>query len=234
MGDRASADASLLPDFAELVDTHRYEIGQDNILRQKLAYELILDNLMDLSHTQFVHANSLGNAAFNGGTTTAVTTERTVKVDLTLSAGKAPAFLIAATVFGPEDRTDTWSEAIWTAPAFYYLEAGGTLAGESRQNGEVLKSVHLLTPEDEATTVYRYILYRSFARGNEVASAQLEGLVRHAFVNEDEPMIREVQELMSGEDFWALRPVILPTDKGAVLMRRTLQKLIRNEAAALS
>ena len=163
-----------------------------------------------------------------------ISTERTVRVDLAFSAGKAPAFLIAATAFSPEDLTDTWSDATWTAPAFYYLEAGGTLAGEPRENGEMLKTLHLLTPEDEETTTYRYLVYRSFARNNKAASAQIEGLLQHAFANEDEPMLRDVQELMGGEEFWSLRPVILPTDKGAVLMRRTLQKLIKNELAAQS
>jgi len=42
-------------------------------------------------------------------------------------------------------------------------------------------------------------------------------------------MITAVQERMAGRDFWSMRPVILVGDKAAVLARRVLQNMIKDE-----
>jgi phenylpropionate dioxygenase-like ring-hydroxylating dioxygenase large terminal subunit len=53
--------------------------------------------------------------------------------------------------------------------------------------------------------------------------------VRHAFMNEDKPMLEAQQRHMGGADFWSLRPVLLPGDAAAIRVRRELAKLIETE-----
>jgi len=60
----------------------------------------------------------------------------------------------------------------------------------------------------------------------------IEDLVRYAFTQEDEPVLKAVQQRMAGRNFWDLKPVILKTDKAAILVRRTLQKLMEDERAS--
>jgi hypothetical protein len=57
-------------------------------------------------------------------------------------------------------------------------------------------------------------------------------LLRRAFLEEDEPMIRAQQDAMAGADFWDLHPVVLPTDAGAIRARRKLAHLLRQERKA--
>ena len=61
MGDAERADEALIPDFPWLNQTDIYTMTGEHVMRQPLDYELVLDNLMDLTHGQFVHPTTLGN-----------------------------------------------------------------------------------------------------------------------------------------------------------------------------
>jgi vanillate O-demethylase monooxygenase subunit len=49
------------------------------------------------------------------------------------------------------------------------------------------------------------------------------------FLEEDKPMFEACERMMDGAEFWSLQPVLLPSDAGAVRMRRMLQRLIAEE-----
>ena len=57
-------------------------------------------------------------------------------------------------------------------------------------------------------------------------------ILRRAFVDEDEPMVRAVQQAMGDRDFFELAPAILESDVAAISARRALAKLIREEKDA--
>jgi vanillate O-demethylase monooxygenase subunit len=44
-------------------------------------------------------------------------------------------------------------------------------------------------------------------------------------------MLSAVQKRMAGRDFWDMRPLLLSSDKAAVLARRTLARLIEAETS---
>src|SRR5262245_9136944 len=58
-GDHA-ADPSLIPDFSKLDDTGPSVTRRDHIVMDA-GYDLIVDNLLDCSHTSFLHDGLLGN-----------------------------------------------------------------------------------------------------------------------------------------------------------------------------
>ena len=70
---------------------------------------------------------------------------------------------------------------------------------------------HILTPESETTTHY-FFCHEPTEHGREMAE--------QVFRREDEPMIRAVFESMDGADFWDLKPLILPSDGGALRRHR--------------
>ena len=45
-------------------------------------------------------------------------------------------------------------------------------------------------------------------------------------------MIRAQQDALAGQDFWAARPVILPSDAAAIRVRRRMMQLLRAEVSA--
>ena len=62
MGDPTKAETTLIPDFSHLVAEGRKTIYGGTPVAA--SYELIADNLMDASHTQYVHLDLLGTDAF--------------------------------------------------------------------------------------------------------------------------------------------------------------------------
>ena len=80
---------------------------------------------------------------------------------------------------------------------------------------------HILTPETAGSTHYFF---------THEPGAEAEAMARRVFLEEDEPMITAQAEAMAGEDFWDLKPLVLPSDKAAILARRKLMQLRRAEA----
>ena len=56
-------------------------------------------------------------------------------------------------------------------------------------------------------------------------------MARQVFVEEDEPMIASAQQGLGDRDFWEARPLILPSDAGAIRARRRLMQLRRRESS---
>jgi vanillate O-demethylase monooxygenase subunit len=119
----------------------------------------------------------------------------------------------------------------WDPPGAFYLEVGVTKPGRPREEGSFMGSVHILTPQTQTSTVYRWMLFRNFAMDSAEVTASIEKLVEYAFREEDEPMLTAVQKRMAGRDFWDMRPLLLSSDKAAVLARRTLARLIEADAS---
>src|SRR5258708_17694087 len=61
MGD-PPADESKIPDFGVLDNVPELHTTKRDSIVIKANYELIVDNLLDLSHTSFLHEGILGNA----------------------------------------------------------------------------------------------------------------------------------------------------------------------------
>lgn len=67
--------------------------------------------------------------------------------------------------------------------------------------------------------------------GKHIAEGQASALAV-PFTEEDLPMLEAQQLAMGDSDFWALKPVLLPGDAGAVRARRVLDGLIAQEHEA--
>src|SRR3546814_16397552 len=95
-----------------------------------------------------------------------------------------------------------------------------------------MPSAHFLVPESETSTHYFYALSRNGRLNDDDLSKRMAEIIRRAFIDEDEPMIRAVEDVMDGREFFSMRPVILETDASVIMARRLLAKLIREEQQA--
>src|SRR3546814_12392624 len=92
-----------------------------------------------------------------------------------------------------------------------------------------MPSAHFLVPESETSTHYFYALSRNGRLNDDDLSKRMAEIIRRAFIDEDEPMIRAVEDVMDGREFFSMRPVILETDASGIMARRMLAKMIREE-----
>jgi len=229
-GDPDRADESLIPDFACIEDS-RYRTIHGTIMTHG-NYQLVTDNLMDLSHVGFLHAGGLGSASIQSGRHEVLQSGTTI--DSNRWCPDAPASPVWDALFGNYGKNvDHWLDMRWDAPASMLLDVGVAPAGLQRRDGITQWGAHILTPQDEATTVYFWASVRDFALDSAEVDGQIRSAIEYAFGSEDKPMIEDVQRNMGGKSFEELRPLLLPFDKGAVLARRVLADLIAGKKQLL-
>jgi len=191
-------------------------------------YELVTDNLMDLSHVEFLHP-------FIGPEGSAAGTEYHCEVDgdriaaLHRMPGQSNTGLFALLIGDDVKLVDGQADTHWQAPANLYIEAGARSLDQEVERHAVLPQAHLLTPETERSAHYFWGISRSVRTEDEQLDAMLLDGISKAFAFEDEPMIRAVQQRMGAHGLFDMRPALLPMDEGSVRARRVLARMIEDE-----
>jgi len=234
MGDK-DADPALIPDFGVLDNPDHADVLRLDYMVMDAPYELIVDNLLDCSHTCFVHDGILANEEMTAIKTTIKRKDDAITVSR--FAPDAPIPSMFALAYQREGiRIDGWTDIRWDAPACMLLDTGVTEVGCPRQAGTGALSVHVLTPETHQTAHYYFSGRRWGVRpGGETHEMRekVADLRRFAFEQQDEPMIRAQHRIMQLTPSSKLKPVILETDVGVVGWRRIMEKLIVAEQSPL-
>jgi len=230
-GDPALADEATIPEFEFLVPEHWF-VGTGHMTIDG-AYELEIDNILDLSHIEFLHPLFSSEAVSRADVKSSQDGE-TVWSRRYIRDDTPPPFIYEAFNIPPDNLVDRWLDVRWNAPALMALWTGAVAAGRPREEGVGVPSAHLFTPESTSRTHYFYAI--SFPRvlgpaGEAMARENVE-VLRQPFEQEDKPIIEAVARAMGGADFWSLKPVLLRGDEAAVRARRILEKRIGAERSA--
>lgn len=229
MGDPELADAAQIPDI-EFLDPDNWAVASGHMLVEA-HYELETDNILDLSHIEFLHP-LFSSEAVRRGKIVCTQEGETVWSRRMITDDDPPDFIRKAFNIPLGSRVDRWLDVRWNVPAVMALWTGGVASGLPREQGVNWHSAHLFTPESDTRTHYFWAL--SFSRTLGAAAEELAREnappIRQAFEQEDKPMIEAVQRRMRGQDLWSLNPVLLPGDAAAVRARRILQARIEAES----
>lgn len=229
-GNAALADPARVPDFAFL-STVPETAFNGGYIHGTANYQLYVDNLLDLSHVDYLHAGSLG-----GGSLTRTAPKLEERADGVIAVKYVskdevpmpfmPQFLPPGTA-----RVDSWIDVEWHAPSVIVLANGFGPAGAPSSESLTNVANHCLTPETELSTHYFFGGIRNFA----MEDAELNRMILEdrtkTFAGEDEPMIAAQQARIGSADLLSLNPVLLGVDKAGVLVRRRLEALISAESA---
>lgn len=227
-GDPAAADPALIPDFASINRAGLSPIK--GLMGMKAPYEFATDNLMDLSHIEFVHKGSFaGNGVIFAGKHDVRQEGQTLHSDWWMPDVPAPPHTMG--IYEPGTPTDHWLDMRWDAPASMLLEVGATPAGKPREEGVVVHQAHIITPESDETSHYFWATTRSTDHVQEEMDAVVRSLMEQAFNVEDKPIIETSYANLDGMDFWEARPTFLGIDSGGTKARRLMQQRIAAEQA---
>lgn len=231
MGHKA-ADASKIPDYGCLDTAPKAHITDPGYLMIKAHYELIVDNLLDLSHTAYVHAGILGN---KDTVVADITVEQKGDVISVARPSKDTEMPGMLKMLGPDnfERGDQFQTIDWYAPSNLILEYGACRVGETKAQGTGYLALHLITPETERTSHYRYRAVRWGVQTvgdekNEAIRQKIGELRTFAFAEQDAPIIEAQQRRMDQAP--NLAPVLLAIDGGPVRYRRVLDRMLKEEA----
>lgn len=228
MGEPRLADPATLPDFACHTDPSLARVS--GTLTIDAWYELITDNLLDLTHVEFVHAGILGSSAVSRGSHEVAQDGTTVWSKRWCPDGEAPPALAKA--FGNyRDPVDHWLYMRWDAPASMLLDVGITPVGAKRSDGWWVYGTDILTPADENTTHYFWGITYAWGAGDALVAKAHEKAVQLAFVQQDKPIIEAQQRalrLRGATDIDEVESIWLDTDAGPKRARLVLGKLLRD------
>jgi vanillate O-demethylase monooxygenase subunit len=226
-GDLALANPDLIPDYTPIARAHP-DGSFRGYLRTQCHYELLVDNILDLTHADYLHAGTLGNGSLTRAKASVTDLdERNLHVRWVCSGERAPP-AFDAHLRVPGEPADQWTEVTWTAPGNMLLHVGATLQGEDRSRGVDVLTAHVATPQDRSSTHYWFWATRNFAL-SPAENARIRGFVEYAFAQQDKPMLEAQQQNMDGADFWSAKPLLLASDAAAVRVRRKLAKLMENQ-----
>jgi phenylpropionate dioxygenase-like ring-hydroxylating dioxygenase large terminal subunit len=213
-GDPLRAEVADVPDFSGLAPSalrSRIDIAAD--------YQLVTDNLMDLSHIEFVHTGTFGgDGVIFKGTHGVKEDGDAIWSNWWMPNIDPPLW---AKGLSTHPRLDHWLDMRWNAPASMMLEAGICAAGSIGRADPVMQefAAHILTPETELSTHYFYTY------SDKQAAADVE----KAYYDEDKPILEAVQRSMGDTEFWGKSPLILSIDAAAVRVRRRLSQRVLEE-----
>lgn len=228
-GDAGLADSAAIPDYAMLERPCGPPLSGYTLMQA--GYEFGTDNLMDLSHIEFVHKGSFAGAGvIFAGKHELVEQGEALHSNWWMPGVKAPAHTYG--IYDPEMITDHWLDMRWNAPASMYLQIGATPPGAPRESGVIVHQAHILTPATDSTTHYFWASTRPFDAIIPEADAMVMSLFSQAFDDEDKPMIEAAYANLGGEDFWANKPLYLGIDAGGTRARRKIEQMKLRERAS--
>ena len=228
-GDAELADPDLIPSSLDVLDDPEQKTVY-GYLRVEGNYQLVTDNLLDLSHVDFLHPDARlpeGYASYENK----VEQKGNRVFNWLWKPNSTPNYIQAALRDSTEEKADVFSHMEWNAPALMMLRTGLQDVGEPEGSDLNLPSAHLMTPETETSTHYFWTVSRDRKKDDTALDDLYQTALTHIFSTQDGPMIEQAQQAMGDEtDLFAMHPVILSTDSAAIRARRILQKLIRDEA----
>ncbi len=226
MGEPAVADPACIPDFGFLQkDELPKFFGYTHV---NANYQLEADNLLDLSHLDYVHASTIAQDMSRFGAFSVESDGD--RVSTSLRAEGAPMPALWSHYFPGAELADCWMDVHWRPASAIVIDTGTKLAGAPRDEALGTLQAHFATPETRYKTHYFWSITTHPALGPNI-DLVLQDTLR-AFESEDQPMIEAVQRRMGEDDFWRKGPLILPADGGGVRARRILERLIKLEMEA--
>jgi vanillate O-demethylase monooxygenase subunit len=227
-GNPHRADPAALPNYSYLNDDNHRTLKDS--LNIKASYELVVDNLMDASHAQYVHAGFFKTEAAQNVRQKTWRDKNTIHNHyITPSRSVPPSF--AGFLPSEVKVVDYYIEFRWEPPSLLSNTTAVVAAGRPREEAVEKIGTHLVTPETETTCQYFFAHSRTFAQGDATVDRNISNWQRTGFQEQDEPMIEAVQQVRHRFPELTQNPVLLSIDAGPVQVQRVLQELRKLEEA---
>lgn len=228
-GDPAQADETTIPDMSFIERAGPNAISKGYMLA-RANHQLFEDNILDLSHADYLHASTLGGGSMTRSV--AHVEERGETIFVRWSASGEPTIPIwRSEMPDPEGPADSFFEVLWHPNGVMPLRAGAKPTGGALDDGIETWNAHIMTPETATTTHYFFVNTRNYQTDDAGYNAALAAGLRNAFEQEDKPIIEAQQQRIGDADLLDLKPALLSIDNGSTRARRIFRKLLAAEAA---
>jgi len=218
MGDAAKADPTLIPNWW-WADHAEWAFTKPDRVRLECNYQLIADNVLDVTHLAYVHATSIGASSITEFPATVERGERLVRLTRWIRDRPPPPLYQRAGGF--TGNVDRW-QIVEHIPPCFTVNFGGCSDSKAKID---LMALSAPTPESEKSTHYFFGFVRNFGLGD----AHTENICRVDMVkvfNEDFPVLEAQQRSMDPDR----SRIDIAVDAAPLAARRMLQAMIEKEA----
>jgi len=222
-------DPSLIPDYSVIDRAAPGTLTKFDYLHFTVNYELIVDNLLDLSHTAFLHEGILGNPEQTRAKLEVLEDTRSVTVKRTIV--DIPVYKLFDLLFRQDGRNiDSWDAQKWMAPGCILGELLVKAPGDPEERGTGLNVIHILTPETATTTHYSFSAVRLGVENGTPATpevaAKIAEMRRDVFIHQDAMMINAQQTTMLRFPQFTQQPALASIDAGPSRFKHVLRRLL--------
>lgn len=231
MGDPERADPALLPKIAHHGDPE-WGLISEGYQHHPSNYLNIVENLMDPSHTTFVHKQTIGNpAAADAGVQMEKTDDYIVAYKWLRNSPPSPM----------DRQIKDFGDGLVDRGQFFYfhipsvsrvdiitMPAGLEPTEENFDKGLRNNSYKFLTPETEGSTHFFWMHLRNYNVGDEAWSDRMRGVFERTF-NED----RDIEIAMQrSQDLLGVRQYVgLEIDRAPTIALKMIDRLVEAETA---
>jgi len=232
MGDPALADAAQIIDYPWHGDPGWAFKGKCNTI--DADYQLLYDNLMDLTHVGYVHKHTIGGDAESHSNAEMHTTRRENGVHVIRWLRNSVAPPTYARAFPFKGNVDRWIE-IDFVPGAVQIYAGakdvdtGAYEGD-RDGGLGLRTLHAVTPSTENRTYYFWTVAHNFRVDQPAVTEQVFAQMDATFQEDKIILESQYRRLLEQPD---RELVDIASDAGAIQARRVIAARLAQEAASV-
>ncbi len=232
VGDPALADESTIPDYYYHQSEDWVELGHGSLFIDGHC-QLVVDNLLDLSHIATVHARTVGNDQQTTAEIEYKAEGDTVSVNRWIENQPPPPIWKKAFNNYPKN-VDHWQNMHWQPPGYFVLDVGVTPTGRPKEEGISILNSHIIIPSHSRGCYYFWQVARRPEFGGRVLDKNMTEALDSTF-HEDQELINLQQKLLDELDIDDTAesydfPLTVQSDQGAVRSRRIMQRLLEQEA----
>jgi vanillate O-demethylase monooxygenase subunit len=222
IGDSVLADEQQIPDLSWCSDPAW--VFEGSTYHVKCNYQLLVDNLMDLSHETFVHPSSIGQHEILEAPIKVTPGDRSVQVTRWMYNIDPPPFWAAN--LKSFEKCDRWQICNFTLPANVMIDVGVARAGTgapegNRSQGVTGIVVNLMTPETETSTWYHWGMARNFQTDDRGLTFRIRDGQAAVFAEDTEILESQQENILRRPDRELLN---LKIDAGGVHARRIIER----------
>jgi vanillate O-demethylase monooxygenase subunit len=229
MGEAEQAGSDTVPDFHWMDDPAWATVAGYHHFGAN--YQLINDNLLDLSHESFVHEETIGNESVAEAPASVTLHGEVLRVHRDMLNIEAPPFYTQTTGF--PGRINRWHTNHFTPPGFHVIENGSMPAdAPDRSHALERKVLNLITPETRTSSHYFWGIVRQFRRYDRLLDQTIrEGIVRT--FNQDKSILEAQQRAIGLDPDNASFPVSIRVDAGPTQGRKLVKTMLAREASLM-
>jgi vanillate O-demethylase monooxygenase subunit len=231
VGDPLEANPSAIPDMHQMDDPAW--AGDGETIDLNCNYQLVMDNLMDLTHEEFLHTSSIGGDNISSSDFLVQHEGNEVRLSRWMIDVPAVPFMKAQmrAQHGYTGNVDRWQLIRYQYPSTICIDVGVAKTGTGAPEGDRSQGINgyvmnAITPVTATTTKYYWAWMRNYDIKSQLLTTQIRDGIRNVFT-EDTAMLEAQQKAIEANpdyEFYNLN-----IDGGGMWIRRILKSALEAE-----